>query len=287
MLRQEAEIWVARLAPLLEEDPAATESELRERIARVEELRRTLPDVFLLKASVEDSDRRLVETVERAARHLPVLEETLRRRLALLAPGDSESRVDLERIQDKLAQLEALQELGLKPEVVPAGPLEMKTSPGNLGGGAFLALFGLGWTAFTTVHALFMIGGMWRAFGPFALALLLFYGIFWAVGLGMLGLALATASEESIRLDGSTLTVRRRLGPFRQERTYLVDVRRAARVERVSGAATEGVRQSGWRKAVVLTDTEGRPIVLAAGTTSAQRDEVVRRLNAYLTSQKG
>ncbi|HCE00917.1 MAG TPA: hypothetical protein DER07_07720, partial [Armatimonadetes bacterium] len=105
-LRQEAHAWVARLAPLLVDDPAATEAELRERIARLEELHRTLPDVFLLKSSVDEEDQRLVGTVEKAARQLPNLEEGLRRRLALLAPGDPQSRVDLEQVQERLAELE-------------------------------------------------------------------------------------------------------------------------------------------------------------------------------------
>ena len=286
-LRQEAHAWVARLAPLLEDDPAATEAELRERIARLEELHRTLPDVFLLKSSADEEDQRLVGTVEKAARQMPTLEDRLRRRLALLAPGDPQSRVDLERVQEKLAELEARQELGLKPDAVPSGPLEMKTSPGSLAGGAFLGVFGLGWTAFTTVHAVVMIGGMWRAFGPLALALLLFYAIFWAVGFGMLGMAFAAASEESVRLDGNVLTVRRVLGPFARERAYVVDTKRPARVERVSSNAPESGRTTSMMKAVVLTDVDGRPILLAAGTTSAKREEVVRRINAYLAAQNG
>lgn len=286
-LRQEAHAWVARLAPLLVDDPAATEAELRERIARLEELHRTLPDVFLLKSSVDEEDQRLLGTVEKAARQLPNLEEGLRRRLALLAPGDPQSRVDLEQVQERLAELEAREELGLKPDVVPTGSLELKTSPGNLQAGAFLGVFGLGWTAFTTVHAFFMIGGMWRAFGPLALALLLFYAIFWAVGFGMLSMALATAADESIRLDGNLLTVRRAFGPFVRERTYVVDTKRPARVERVSGGASESGRTTSMMKAVVLTDADGRPILLAAGTTSSKREEVVRRINAYLAAQNG
>lgn len=285
-LRREALAWIAKFEPLLSDDPALTVSELRERLRRLETLERSAPDLFLLKSSADHEDQRLIETVAAAQRQIPTLEEGLRRRLSQLVPGDPAGRVDLERFRDRLAEIEARRELGLGVGPSASGSLELKTSPGNLAGAAFLGLFGLGWTAFTTVHAVLMVGGMWRAFGPLAVALLLFYAIFWAVGIGMLVGAFHTASDESIELVGNLLTVRRSLGVFHSESKHILDPTKPAREERITTSMGSVWNQAQRNKAIVLTDQDGRPIAIGMGTTSGHRAEVVRRINAFLAATR-
>ncbi|MCX7798930.1 MAG: hypothetical protein N2109_01145 [Fimbriimonadales bacterium] len=283
-LRREAHAWMAQFAPLLSEDPALTDREIRERLQRLQTLERTAPDLFLLKSSVDPEDQRLLDTLGAALRQIPALEEGLRRRLAQVAPGDPEGQVDLERLRERLAEIEAKRELGMEVGPQSPGSLQLKTSPGNIGGAVFLGLFGIGWTAFTTVHAVLLIGGMWRALGPLALALLPFYAIFWAVGIGMLAGAFHAAADESIELVGNVLRVRRSVAGFRSERTYVLDPTKPAREERAAGSAGAFRSQSRLSKAIVLTDQDGRPIAIGMGTTSSHRAEMVRRINAFLAA---
>jgi uncharacterized membrane protein len=283
-LRKEAQEWIARFAPLIDENAPLTDREVRDRLKQLETLKGSAPDLLLLKSSVDEEDLRLVETLKAALRQIPDLDRGLRRRLALYSPGDPQGKVDLDRLRDRLAEIEARRELGM--EVVPDAPsrLEFKTSPGNPAGAAFLALFGLGWTAFTTVHAVFMIGGMWRAFGPLAAFLLLFYGLFWAVGISIFVSAFHTAADESIELHGNVLTVRRRFAAFRSEKTYVLDPTKPAREEWTTSTIGSTRNQAHRTKAIVLTDRDGSPISIGMGTTSAHRAEVLRKINAFLAA---
>ncbi|MCG9896290.1 MAG: hypothetical protein MH204_12525, partial [Fimbriimonadaceae bacterium] len=148
----------------------------------------------------EDSD--LVGTFQSAVGQLDSLESEIRRGIAMVSPGDPEGEADLDRLQARLEERAARQELGLTAADLQSGTFEEVVSHPNWAAAGMQIIFSLGWNAFTAVHMTFMIGGMWRAFGPIALALALFYAIFFAAGIGMLWSAWQAASKKTLRLDG-------------------------------------------------------------------------------------
>lgn len=281
----EANAWVAEFAPLVMDDAALDAAQLKERIQRVDKLKSEATSLQeRLNSLTSRVDPELAGTFRKASSQLDSLESDFRKRLAKLAPGDPMGTPDLEVVQEKLAEREARQELGVATDQEVPAVLEMKTSPGNWAAAGFIGVFGLGWTSFTTLHAVFMIGGMMKAFGPIALALLLFYAIFFMVGFGMLAAAFAAASTESISLEGRSLTITRKLGAIVRSKTRaLLPGSKAT----VGVPSVQGVRQSGSSptQAVLLTDEQGSEIAIGSQSTSSQRELLCKRINDYLAAQ--
>jgi hypothetical protein len=180
-----------------------------------------------LRQQASQRDLTLLQTVRDALGELDGLESELRRRLAALAPGDPEGEVDLEAMRAKLAEAAARREVasvagplvGTQSAAV-GEPLVLQVSDPDWGAALMMGIFSLGWNAFTTFHAFMMIGGMFRALGIGALALLLFYSIFWFVGGTMAWSAIQSAANEKLSLNGWEMTLHRWLGPIRWEKRY-------------------------------------------------------------------
>jgi len=278
--------WVARFAPLLMVPPVG-DQEIRERLRLVESLRGEIPTVERAKIqllTMEDDE--LVRTFNQARDQIVALERDLRRRLAAASPGDPESEPPLDALQDRLAETAARIEMGV--DAFHSGePLDIVTSPANWGAGVGLLVFSLGWNAFTTFHATMMIGGMWKAFGPGALALLLFYAIFWSVGFGMLWAAFVAAAAERIRVNGNELEVERKLGPFQWTRRYKVNCRLPVAIGTVQDNGPRP-KNSAPRMlpCLIFTDEQGQPVHIARGVSDARRTELARQLNGYLEQQR-
>lgn len=281
--RDAANAWIARFAPLVMGDEVLTASEVRDRLATVESLRSSGAEVRRsLQVYGSDSDWELSSTLERAVGQLDSVEEGLRRQLGMLAPGDPEGRADLDRLNERLTERSARQDLGLDGESEMPAVLEERTSPANWAAAGGIGLFGIGWTSFTTFHAFFMIGGMMQAFGFAALALLGFYAIFFAVGFAMLGAAVNAASDESIVLDGRTLTVRRKLGPWVRRKRHLLGPDAKASIGKVNAVKMGAGNSNAVQPAIVVPDAEGRPVSFGAGKSADQRKRLRDRINAYL-----
>lgn len=146
-------------------------------------------------------------------------------------------------------------------------------------------LFGLVWNGFTTVHAVLMIGGLWQTAGPLALFLLLFYVLFWAVGLAMWSGAYLAGSEESFSLAGSRLTVLRRFAGWESRREYKVDVREKARFVR-NEKRTGNRGPLGAGVALGLKSMDGKRVSLLAPSEPARRKELLGTVNAYLARER-
>lgn len=281
--RDAANAWIARFAPLVMGDQVLAESEVRNRIKTVGRLRSESGEVRRgLQIYGGDSVWDVSSTLDRAVAQLDSIEEGLRKQLGLLSPGDPEGTADLERLNERLTERSARQELGLRPEAEMPAVLEERTSPPNWAAAGAIGLFGFGWTSFTTFHAVLMIGGMLKAFGYGALALLGFYAIFFAVGFSMLAAAVTAASDESIVLDGRTLTVRRKLGRWVREKRHQLGADSKAEIGRTSAVKMGTGQSDGVTPAIVIPDADGRPISFGSGQTSAQRDALRDRINAYL-----
>lgn len=142
-----------------------------------------------------------------------------------------------------------------------------------------MGLFSAGWLTFTTLHALVMIRGTSQIFGFGALFLLLFYGIFWAVGLGMAWAAVMAASQETLTLEGDQITLTRRLMAWRWTRRFTV--RRDSRAVLLPA----NVRQSGSNAMeVALYDGEGKEVRFASGRPLLEQEKLVERLNTHLSA---
>ncbi len=277
--------WVSQFAPLVMDEGPLDASALRDRLTRVEKLKAELPRVKDQKIFLSlTDDGELLRTFSMAQDQLHGLENDLRKQLSHQAPGDPESIADLGLLQDRLAERAARVEMGAN-EVVPE-ILELETSPRQIGTGIGIGIFGLGWTAFTTVHCVLMIGGMWKAMGPVALFMLLFYAIFFGVGGLMLAGAFYSFCDESISLDGFELTIRRKLLSFTWESKKTLDPKLRAQIHTQTSTDSDSGRQS-HTKSIQMTDINGKEIKLAMGATEAKRQQIVNQINAYLSVQRG
>ncbi|MFM7322369.1 MAG: hypothetical protein ACKO5K_12715 [Armatimonadota bacterium] len=281
---ESARSWLARFAPFVYAVPETTADQCRDLIARVRRLREESVGVVsgleVDPGSVEGPE--LLSTVRHAVASLDGVEEDLRRRLARLAPGDPDGIVDLDALREKMAERAAREELGVATgTAVPEGFKERITG-GNRGAAVGLFVFGLGWNAFTLVHATLMIGGMVRAFGWIALGLLLFYAIFFGAGFAMFKGAYETASAVDLELDGWELSVTRTLAGRARRRTWTLgpDSRASAAVpviSRGSGAAA--------MPALRLSDKDGNEFDIPGGFDPVRRHALERRINAHIAAQ--
>lgn len=274
--RDQAESWLAQFAPLLLENPARNQSDLEANLRLIEDLRGSVPTLRsrLLNTSAAD----LLPTIDRAASQLESLEDDLRLRLGKVSPGHPESRPDLEKLNERLAERMAKQELGLP--TVQEDRLELTLSKGSVAAAGFTGLFGLGWTAFTTVHCIIMIGGMWKAFGPIALAMLLLYSIFFAVGFAMLAAAFQALWTESLVLEGQELRIRRTLGPWVREKRHMLGSDSIASIEEESSGFRSN--NSKPKRVVSIVDANGNAVTFGSNANEVHRKMAVEKVNDYL-----
>ncbi len=279
-----ARSWLARYAPFVYAVPETTADQCRDMVARVRRLREESSAVL---AGLESEagiavDPELSSTMRHAVASLDSVETDLRRRLARLAPGDPDGIVDLDILREKIAERAAREELGAATGAeVPAGFKERITG-GNRGVAMGLFVFGLGWNAFTLVHAVLMIGGMVRAFGWIALGLALFYAIFFGAGFAMFKGAFETASAVDLELEGWELSVARTFGGRTRRRTWTLgpESRASASVPVVSrgtGAAA--------MPALRLSDKDGNEFDIPGGFDPVRRHALERRINAHIAAQ--
>jgi hypothetical protein len=278
--RDDANIWLARLSPLLTPKPGLSQDEVEKNINTLRSLQEEASELqYRLGSLWEPGDLELSNTFGNAVTQLPSLEADFRTRLANQRfPGP---RVDLESIQERLAEREAQQELGIPTSVHNALSLSMQTSPRNLAAAGGLSIFALGWNSFTLMHAVLMIGGMWKAMGPIALFLLLFYAIFFGAGFAMIWGVIEALSVEEIELTGRSLVIKKSIGKW--VRTKVIELDPETRA--VVGVAQTGIRSSNNnvpQRAVVMTDAKGKEVAFGAGSTQEMKTRIARQINEYL-----
>lgn len=279
----EAQAWVARFAPLVMEDNVLTEAEVRHRLETIHQLRGVGPALRDRLTSVGGPDHQeLVGTLHSAVEQLDDVERDLRIRLASLAPGDPLGIVDLDQLQDRLAERAARTEVGVTD--IPS-KLDMKVSAGSWAAAGFLGLFSFGWNSFTAVHATLMIGGMYQSFGWPAFFMLGFYAIFFTVGIGMMIAALNAASSESIELNGHDLTVKRKLGFWERRKSYRLGPDSKAEISIHGDPGIQPANKRSPKPTVVLSDMEGRMVTIGSNAAPPHQKLVADKINAYLESQ--
>ncbi|MCB0825925.1 MAG: hypothetical protein KDC26_07025 [Armatimonadetes bacterium] len=286
--REDLNSWVARFAPLVMDSGPFDEPTTRHRLELIQNLKEEADILQLDKATLDPTnDHELLSTFDAAKGQLGSIEFDLRKHLSRLSPGDPESRPDLDALQERLAETAAKIEVGVSTTSQMGSRLDLVTSPPNIGAAMGMLIFALGWNGFTTFHATLMIGGMYKAFGVAAFALLLFYAIFFSVGFAMFWGAFLAGAEESIELEGDQLTIKRKLFRFTHRKKHTLDLDTFARIgmaERTQLKNSE--RGPNLAKAIILTDDNGRPINLGFSTTDARRDEYCKKINLYIQAQK-
>lgn len=279
-VHNEAQSYLARLAPLLYSLQTDDPSECERALKTVAQLRANGDRILSeLEQTATPSDDELVTTFRAAVTQSGTIEEALRRRLAILRPGSPESRVDLASLRAGLAQVAARQELaettGVTYEDEPR--VEAMLSRSNWGSGLGMLLGALAMTAFVTVHATFLVGAFFHAVGPPALFLLLFYALFYAAAFGLLSNALSAISDQTLILEGNELIVRSKLGFWtREKRRTLGPNSRAsvtqAQMRRKGQLATE----------IAVVDADGREFRIGRFVPEPLKQPTVERINRYV-----
>lgn len=279
-LRSEAESWMARFAPLIMTEAEPSPEVVRGRLENVQGLRRDGGPIWMRLGSLRElEDRELVSTFERAWKQLPSLEEDLRRTLARVSPGHPESRVELDELRMRLEEREARQEIGLDTDDLLDDDEEIVTSPTNWMAGGSALVFGLGWNAFTLFHASLMIGGMFQAFGAPALLLLLFYGIFFAVGFGMMATAYTSLSETSVMVQDGILRRTRRFFGMTFTKYWELEPGSKASLETPAWGMHQNREGAPPPKQITFISRQGKPIQVGAPASVQKRDQVLERIN--------
>jgi hypothetical protein len=281
--RAGAHRWLTRFAPLLDEAGSLSAQECRSRLDQVPELRSGGESVrSALQAQAIREDATLLDTLADALRELDGLENDLRERLGLVAPGDVASRVDLDRVRAKLAEAAARRELEEATGSSLGAParLELNASPANMAGALFMGVFSFGWLSFTTFHAMLMIGGAAMAFGWFALALLGFYAIFFLAGFGMAAAAVRAGSSEELELEGQDLTLRRKFLLWSREHRF-----RLGKESRAYRAEPSMRQQGSPAMEVSIQDANGKEIRFGSNCPAMRQEQLVTRINEYLAAR--
>lgn len=280
-LREEANQWVARFAPLVMSDDAViAPDEVRDRIDLAQSLQKDGPSLRnRLAASFEPQDIALKEAIAQAVDQLPTIEADYRKRLARVQPGDPEGRVDLDALRDRLASRAARQEVGLSTETEIPSVLDLETSQPSPGGAFGIGIFAFGWLSFTTFHMVLMIGGMFKAVGWGALALLGFYAIFYLAGIAMASAALQALTRESIHLEGRELLITRRYPFVTRTRSFHLagNAKASLKKSMLGGASREGKTPL----SICIQDQAGKDVWIIGPADPRDKKQLVDRLNAY------
>ena len=277
---ENADRWLAIFAPMLEFDQAGTAKEMERRIKLLRQLRSNSAEVQRALSSSEEvgaADR--LDVVTKATQQLDSIEDEYQKRLAVEQPGHALSMANLDALKEKLAENAARMEVGADILTPFEGHLEIETAKGSLAAAAGVGIFATGWLSFTTLHAVLMVGGMARAIGWGALALLAFYAIFYFAGFAMAYGAFIAGSNETVSIDGTRLVWLRKWGPIRMRREYELDATQRAQI----GKAQLGNSNNKAGTAVVqLVDAAGKTINIGAGSNLQQLQKIQQQLNGYL-----
>jgi hypothetical protein len=278
-IKERANQWLARFAPLVSKHQPQEPEALHKQLKVIDSLRAEESKIrYELGRLWEPSDQEVRETFEKAAQQLSSIESEVRSRISALAPGDPEGLVNLDDLQERLAEREARQELGMEAEPVPV-VLHETTRRRNVAAGLGIGVFGMGWTAFTTIHCILMIGGMMKAMGLIALFMLLFYSIFFMVGFGMLYGALLAMSEEKITLRGREITIEQSWGAIKKSKSYILEPNTFAKIDKAVMVAGKSEKPA---NAIILTDINGKRIQFALQSDEGLQRKHLEQINRYL-----
>lgn len=289
--REQVTRWLAQFAPLVDDHSAMSTRAVKAHLKTLGELQGSSDRVLSnFRSMAQPEDYQLLSTLESAVAQLPSIESDIRLRLGDLAPGDPQSAPDLDELQDKLLQRAARIEIGASTLGQPK-PINFVLQEPSKAGFIGALVFGLGWNGFTLFHAIMMIGGMWKAFGPLALLMLFFYAIFFGVGGLMLYGAYAALFKETIRVEGPEIiitkvgwgrTIEKR---HRMNRTARAEVTRNFTPVPVMGIKAHPQNSDGKNQsAIVIRDIENKEVVFGMTLPGKTKQDLATQINRHLAS---
>lgn len=281
MLELDAYQWMTRMSPLVLDTLPSTKTAAKRHLA---DLQQQLQTGQQLQRDIATAglNPTIVTSIDEAIRHLPDMIRDAEAHITYLETGAANAEDAAEQLREKLARRAAQTEVD---DIIGKGfeqPLEATTRHRNIPAAIGAGIFGIAWTSFTTVHAFFMIGGMMQAFGWAALFLLLFYSLFWAVGLGMLATAAASLGTEKIDLFDGTLTSTFNLFGYKRVKKIAIDASYRARVVKVTWNGVQmqsNNRRGAPQWCIEVRDTAGVKHQISKGGDKDILEEVARQLN--------
>ena len=281
MLELEAYQWMTRMSPLVLDTPPSTKTAAKRHHA---DLQQQLQTGRQLQSEIATAglNPSIVTSIDEAIRHLPDMIRDAEAHITFLETGAANAEDAAEQLREKLARRAAQSEVD---DIIGRGfeqPIAARTRHRNIPAAIGTGIFGVAWTSFTTVHAFFMIGGMMQAFGWPALFLLLFYSMFWAVGLGMLATSAASLGTEDIDFYDGTLTSTFNLLGYKRIRKIAIDPTYRARVTKVTWGGFQmqnSNRRSTPQWCIEVRDTAGIKHQISKGGDKDILEEVARQLN--------
>jgi hypothetical protein len=278
LAREGAFRWLSEFKPLLDDHEPVVEQELRTRLKTIRKLNDSSISVRNKLAAVAlEEDASLLATLDSAIPQLRSIENSIQERLGIV----TNRNVDLEQIQEKLAERKARQEIGL-PVDGSHLPVCQKTGETNLAAVGGAGIFGLGWTAFTAVHCFFMVGGMWKAMGPVALFLLLFYSIFFGVGFMMLYAAYSALWNEDIEISGDQLVITRSFGKLTKVRRVELGPESRVVAESPFNNLNQSQNRPNQSTPLMIKDRNGKKVYFAHTLKGPARKQLADRANLHL-----
>jgi hypothetical protein len=270
---ERANRYLAQFAPLLEMPLPDNAIEAQKRLQVLGPLRDEANFLLIgLRNALSDEDIEIRETVRETLSHLESMHQDCRAMQCL--EQDSVSIPDL---REKMAERSARKEVEEITGVALPNTQNILLAPRSIAGFLGMGAFALFWNGFTLVHATFMIGGMYKAVGPAALFLLLFYALFFGAGFAMIAGALNSLATHTLTLSGNQLCITRDFGFTKKER--LCSLTRECRVERL---ATPVKQKGSSGREIAIIASDGKEFRFGGTLSTEQQKDIIAQIKAYL-----
>jgi hypothetical protein len=270
---QRAKRYLSHFSSLLEMSSPDNAIEAQKHLQIIEPLRDEANFLVIgLRNALSAEDIELRETVRETLSHLESMHQDCRAKQGL--EQDPVSILDL---REKMAERAARKEVEEITGVAVPIAQEILLAPRNIAGFLGMGAFALFWNGFTLVHATLMIGGMYKAVGPVALFMLLFYALFFGAGFAMIGGAANCLATHTLSLSGNQLCITRDFGMTKKQR--LCPLTRDCRIERL---ATPVKQKGSSGREIAIIAPDGKEFRFGGTLSTEQQKDIVAQIKAYL-----
>ncbi|MGC4047671.1 MAG: hypothetical protein QM758_28085 [Armatimonas sp.] len=282
-IRNRADAWLERHKPLLGSTMHLGLDDVQASLSLVRQLKDDAPEILAELRAVADPTQDAARTlsVAESLTRLDSVEQDLRGRLTDLDPASPDALMDTPERAAIAREARSRQAVERRLERMANEPLELTLSEPNRSEATSLGGFAAFWNGFTLLHGAAMIGGFWAAFGPVALALLLFYSIFIAVGVAVTKAAMDAMTMETLRLDSNLLAITQSRG--KRHKVNLITLGPKSEVRDV----TRTVKQKGKSgREFVIVDAHGKEHRFGSRTPDGKRDSLLQRINEAIYARR-
>lgn len=282
-VRARADAWLERHKPLLGGVKSLGLDDVQASLSLVHQLQEDAPKILAELRAVADpvQDAARTLSVAESLTRLETVEDDLRARLTDLDPASPDALTDTPERAAIAREARSRAAVERRLERMASTPLELVLSEPNRAEAASTGGFAIFWNVFTFLHGAAMIGGFWAAFGPIALALLLFYSIFIGVGIAVAKAALDALTMETLRLDNNFLAITKSRG-----RMHKVNLITLGPKSQVNNASRPVKRKGQSNKEFSIVDAEGKEHRFGARIPDGKREELRHRINEAIYARR-